>query len=234
MHFKYSTISPLGTARTFSFPSLHMKMTAKHVQYSLLAGLTTVFGLTVAFANADTPAVPALAQTFVMTSPNTVTEGPFAGAKFDIIAYMSHPCYEISGTEVDSCAYSYNVTEPLKTFVDNGTLLAWVTANGLMPADTVSANVSSMSTDTASGSMMGSTSSVQAADQSSSVSSQTAVLNSTVDSEADFDNLRAARSTKLWNLCITKYSQESAAMCYQNNIRLLMRLTIALDTTTIQ
>ncbi len=223
---------PLAPAKTFHFPLLVMNKSTKHLQYSVLAGLTTIFGLTIGFAGAA-GSVPSVAMDFAMLSPNGITEGPFAEAKFDIVGYMSHPCYEIAGTEVQSCDYSYGLTQPLKTYVENGSLLAWLGSAGLLPKATVAAVVAPVVTEeattTATDVPMEPTVTMTAAPVDETV------LNADIDTDEEMFNLRTARSNKLWNICIReKGGRDFAAICYQDNIRLLMRLDIELSEDTVR
>jgi hypothetical protein len=209
-----------------------MNTRSKHVQFSLLTGLILMTGLTISFANADSTDLPSALRTFVMTNPNDSTNGAFAGAKFDIAGFMSHPCYEMTGTEVQMCADQYGITEPLKTYVENGELLSWLTQNGLMPTDPFASFMSSVST--ASSASSASSSDMSAVSSTSSAmsvaSTRTTVLNSAVDTEQDFNALRAARAAKLWTICMRKYgTRNDTALCYQNNIHLLMRLDVELE-----
>lgn len=231
-----------------------MNISSKHAQFSVLAGLVTVFGLTIGFAGAEGASLPAIASSFVLTTSNGITDGAFADAKFDIAGYMSHPCFQISGTEVDNCAYQYGITEPLKTYLDNGMLLSWVNASGLMAAGTPMITTVTGSIVTATGSTMttaatttGSTVTTTTATgaittgtepmgtKTMTMEPEVTVLTDTTTSEEDFSQLLLARSNKLWNICIREdASREMASLCYQQNIRLLMRLDTDLNEDTVQ
>ncbi len=61
------------------------------------------------------------------------------------------------------------------------------------------------------------------------------VLNNTIENEEDLDNLLTARSNKLWNICIRNdATREDASLCYQNNIRLLMRFDLEITEDNVQ
>ncbi len=208
-----------------------MNTSSKHVQFSVLAGLVTVFGLTVGFAGAESASLPSIASSFVLSTSNGITSGAFADAKFDIAGYMSHPCYQISGTEVESCNYNYGITEPLKTYIDNGMLLSWLGSNNLLAAATptpvVEEAVTTVETSTVS--------TEPAATVTMTMEPDVTTLNSAITTEADFATLRLARSNKLWNICIRNdASREMASSCYQQNIRLLMRLDTEINESTVQ
>lgn len=193
----------------------------------------TVFGLTINFAGAN-GAVPSVAQSFVMQNGNGITEGAFAGAKFDIVGYMGHPCYDFIGTEAQSCAYDYNLSEPLKTYVENGALLTWLGDTGLLPG-TMTSSVSSMPAVEASSASSVSTETNADSTVTMTREPEVTVLNSTIDSEEDLDNLLTARSNKLWNICLRNdATREAASLCYQQNIRLLMRLDLEITEDNVQ
>jgi hypothetical protein len=227
----------LADAQDLLFPLLSMDKTSKHLQYSVMAGLVTVFGLTIGFAGAATSTLPGAVQSFIMTSQNDVADGAFAGAKFDIAGLMSHPCYTITGTEVQSCQDEYGITEPLKTFLENGMILSYVTSRGLLPGQkvvaqpadtTVNVTVDTAPTPTAVTEPTTSTVTM-------TLAPGVTTLNASVDTEADFAALRLARSNKLWNICLRKdATREMASSCYQDNVRLLMRLNIDINEDTVQ
>lgn len=212
-----------------------MNRSSQHLQSSILTGFLAVFGLTIGFANAD-GMLPSIAQSYVQMTQNSITEGPFAGAKFDIVGFMSHPCYEITGTETQSCDYTYGIKEPLSTYVQNGTLLAWLGDSALLPVratsieNAASPEVSSATSVTATGSAIEPTVTMTAAPQGT-----TTIMDNSIDTYEEMDDLRTARSNKLWNICIRRDGgRDLAAICYQENIRLLMRLNVELTEDTVR
>lgn len=207
-----------------SFPPLHMNATSKHVQFSLLAGLLAVFGLTVAFAGAqDTGTLPKSVLPFIRTEPNVVSEAgnPFSGAKFDIQSYMSHPCFQIVGSEAALCRDQYGITTPLQQYIQDGSLLGYLASRGLLVNNNV---VNTMQQSTSSESTSASTQSfVPAAD----LTWQQQVEN--------FERERAQRNMMLWAICQMKNSDYSdAAFCFQRNIRLTRRFSAPMDPSSIQ
>ncbi len=213
-----------------------MRITSKHLQYSIIAGLITVSGLTIGFAGAEDFTLPTFALSFIQTSPNTVTDGPFAGAKFDIGGYLNNPCYQIAGTEAQTCEDQFGLTESLKTYIDNGSLLAYLQANGLATGNyaTISSSESSASSVSNAASSV-SSESTTATSESSSVTSTpepaaTSVLNDSIKTEADFDLLRQNRSNAVWFYCSehndTRYE---ITACFQRNMKLIMRLNSAIE-----
>ncbi len=121
----------MANAKGFTSSPLCMHIASKHLQSSIVAGLITVCGLTIGFAGAEGTTLPSFALSFVQTSPNAITDGAFAGAKFDIGGYVSHPCYVIAGVETKVCEDQYGLTQSLKTYLDDGSLLGYLRANGL-------------------------------------------------------------------------------------------------------
>lgn len=210
-----------------------MNMSSKHLQFSLLTGLVAVFGLTISFANAD-GMLPSVTQSFVQIQQNSITEGPFAGAKFDIVGFMSHPCYEMIGTEVQSCEYSYGIKQPLKSYVEDGSLLAWLGQSALLP--NVAMSTSSVSSAASSASSVASEGTMEpTVTMTAAPKATTTILNSDIDTYEEMDDLRTARSNKLWNICVRRDGgRDLAAICYQDNIRLLMRLDIELTEDTVR
>ncbi len=185
-----------------------MSIASKHLQFSLLAGLVTIFGLTVGFSHAeDTNALPNIAYTFVMTEPNGITDDSnvFAGAKFDIQGFTNHPCYQIAGIEAKICNDQYGLTAPLKTYVNNGMLYSYLNQKGLL----AKVDVNSV--------LVGGAGIEPVEIFLPPVPVSTA-------KQDDVSTLRSDHNDKLWAICIRKTpARAEATACYQRNIRLTLR-----------
>ena len=227
----YSTL--LGFSEV-SFSPISINIASKHLQYGIVTGLITVCGLTIGFAGAEDSMLPPFALSFIQTTANTVQDGPFAGAKFDIGGYMSHPCYDIAGVEAKTCKDQFGLTEPLKTYIENGSLLSYLQANGLalggMPVMSSSSSMTSVSSAMSSSSSMMSETSSSSSAMSEATAPVTTILNDAVHTQADFDQLRQNRSHDLWTVCDNAYEgRYNKAACYQQNISLLMRYDTPID-----
>jgi hypothetical protein len=218
-----------------------MHIASKHLQSSIVAGLITVCGLTIGFAGAEGNTLPSFALSFVQTSPNAITDGAFAGAKFDIGGYVSHPCYVIAGVETKVCEDQYGLTQSLKTYLDDGSLLGYLRANGLAigaVATSSQSSVSSMSSASSVSSAASSTSeTAPAMNESSSEAANpamlpavTRILNDSIKTEDDFDALRQNRSNAIWNHCRMQFNTRyEMTACFQRNMKLMMRLDTPIE-----
>lgn len=232
----------MADAKGFTSSPLCMHIASKHLQYSIVAGLIAVCGLTISFAGAEEATLPSFALSFVQTSPNAVADGVFAGAKFDIEGYLSHPCYVIAGVETKACKDQYGLTESLKTHIENGSMLAYLRAHGLANGSGVAAS------SVSSASSMSSASSVSS--EASDVSDTTPVkneteskiakpvmqpavtriLNDSIKTEEDFDALRQNRSNAIWNHCSMQFNTRyEMTACFQRNMKLMMRLDTPIE-----
>lgn len=202
---------------------------SKHLSFSLVTGLLVLGGLTVGFASAETESpLPTYAHMFVLPFANNITEGEFAGAKFDISAFMNHPCFQIAGTEADMCKTQFGVTTSLKSFLDDGSLIAYLRTQGIVAGGvTSSASSSSMSST---GSTMSSSSSSSSMMSSSSSSVESSSSSSNNVQTIDVIAVRQQRSDLLWSICseMEKNDRAATADCYQRNMSLLQRLNVPL------
>lgn len=190
-----------------------------------------LFGVTVGFANAN-DTLTTVARPFVLMNGNGITEGPFADAKFDIVGYMSHPCFDITGTEVQSCAYNYGISEPLRTSLENGTLLSWAESMNLLPRSEKTTTTAPATTTPAT---TGQSASMQPTITMTAAPEETTVMRHEIDTTEELNALHIARSNKLWNICLrNETTREAASLCYQRNIRLLMRLSIEISEDTVR
>lgn len=213
-----------------------MNKTSKHLQYSVLTGLVAVFGLTVGFAGASTSTLPGAVHSFIMSSPNDVLDGPFAGAKFDIAGLMNHPCYVITGTETETCA-DMGITESLKDFVENGMVLSFASSRGLLQGQTAIAQAPDTTVVTTTEYTPTPAAATEPTQKTVTMTLAPGVttLNADVDTEADFAALRLARSNKLWNICIRRdASRRMASLCFQQNMHLLSRLDAEITEDIVQ
>ena len=213
-----------------SFSPISMNIASKHLQYSVVAGLIAVCGLTIGFAGAEDSTLPSFALSFIQDTPNIVQDGPFAGAKFEIGGSMSHPCYEIAGMEAKICEDQFGLTQSLKTYIDNGSLLAYLQSKGLtVGSKAVMSSSSTSSSSSSVSSAMSSSSAMSEVSSSSEMSNSsepivTHVLNDTIKTEADFEQLRQNRSDELWSMCGKEFrTRYAVAACFQRNMNLLLR-----------
>ena len=109
----------------------------------------------------------------------------------------------------------------MKTFVDNGMLLAYLQSRGLLAEDVSVSLIPTVSSSSSSNSNFSSTSSLATA---------STVLNNDVHSEEDMTNIRTARSNAVWMECKDKNAtMAEAAQCFQRNMHLIRRLQVTLE-----
>lgn len=201
-----------------------MHIASKHLHSSLLTGLLVLGGLTVSFAAAQTESpVSSYVHSFVLPFPNSITEGQFAGAKFDIGAFMNHPCFTIAGTEAQSCKEQFGISASLKTYLDDGSLLSYLGTHGLL--------ATGMNVSSSSESSISSASSESSASSASSVSSASSLSSSSVSSATDIDTILQERSDMLWDICLemSKGNRAETTDCYQRNMKLFQRYNVPLE-----
>jgi hypothetical protein len=193
-------------------------MLKKQMQAGILAGCMALCGISVMVAAAQEQAVvqnTGVLQAFVLGNQNDVTDplNPFAGAWFDIRSFMSHPCYEINGTEAQMCRDSYGITTPLKTYMDNGQLMAFVSAHKLFDSEKTIVLASP-------------------SDGVTLTSAPMEVSNEQIHAQenADMYQKREDRGNQLWEMCGKMFKdQGEMAGCYQRNIRLIDRFTVDME-----
>lgn len=208
-----------------------MNIFQKHTQAGLLAGLTALFGVTVAFTSAYAGEVvqsSSVLSQFILNNANDVTDSanPFAGAWFDMRSLYSHPCYEIVGIETQMCHDRFGIDRELKSYVMSGELTRFLQARNLFDREkTIVLPQPVQNTETINQNVQ---------------TDFTRYLGPTVrekneeqiraEEAARYNAIRADRSHILWEICSDKSDKQAEiSACYQRNIRLVRRMNVVIE-----
>lgn len=178
---------------------------------SIITGSLVILGVTVAVALAgpsESLQVAHLLHSFVLAQPNDLRDpvNPLAGASFDLVAYMAHPCYNIVGMEKKMCEDQYGLTESLRSLLESGRVVSYLKQRGLLAAEPP-------------------TSSTPAPVATAPAPTPTYELNSTL-----YHKLLVERGKILWSACRARAgSWKEANHCYARNTRLLSRFNVPIQ-----
>lgn len=211
-----------------------MNIFQKHTQAGLLAGLTTLFGVTVAFtsANGEAGMSSGVLSQFVLHNANDVTDAanPFAGAWFDMRSLYSHPCYEIVGIETQMCQDRFGITRELKSYVFSGELTQFIQSRNLFDREKTIVLPQPTPLQESQNTTIPTVQPTNFAPYLAPTVQQKSEEQIRAEEAARYNAIRRDRSRILWEICGSKFKhQADVSGCYQRNIRLVRRMNVAIE-----
>ena len=206
-----------------------MDILSKHLRAFALTGCAVLLGASVAVSFADDTGVSArvarFIDGFITGSSNDIrdTNVPFAGTNFDIVSFMSHPCYEMTGIETKTCEENYDLTESLRSLLNRGAVAAELRTQGIVTTTVTVTVPQSSSTSSATSSAPAALVPLQ--QSSSSVAAAVVPVYGTTTSHIDI----AERSKLIWNTCKSRFSGYDVSLCFYRNRHLIQRQNIEVE-----